>query len=630
VKLFAWIGGLALFLGVIFFVKYAFDNNLITPVTRVLAGGAIGLALIVTGIFSATRRYRVPAQSLCATGVLILYGDIYAAFSFYDLISLTAASALMWIVTAAALFLASHLDAQSTAWLAIIGGFLTPLLLWTRHQNTAALFGYIGVLNLGVAALSALKRWHYLMLLAAVGSICIEFGWVADFFGPMRAGDARIIFLAIEAEFVAICIARRRSGTEESWSVTAAAFTGFATLIFCIVTFADLRKYDADFIFPILLFANAGLISLALIGRANDRRSNEVPAILGTALVLTWLAEWIWHSRAFRSDDPVVTLTWYVALFLLFAATPYFCGVKKLWPWMIGAMAGPLQFWLVYRLVVTRFQLEWKALIPLAFALPAAAGMIFLVRKERVPLSSGDSRLAVQGAVVLSFVSLVFPIQFRHEWITLGWAVEGLALVLLFHWIPNPRLRAVALIIGSAAFARLVLNPAVFEYHARSGVRIWNWYFYVYGIAAVCFFLSGRCFGIPGDKPWQRAVPALFYAFAGVTCFFLMNIEIADYFSTGPTLTFSFDENFARDMSYTIAWALFAFGLVTLGIANNARFVRYAGIALFFLALAKLFLHDLASLNQLYRIGAFITVAVIAILASFAYQRFLSPSSARR
>jgi hypothetical protein len=31
-------------------------------------------------------------------------------------------------------------------------------------------------------------------------------------------------------------------------------------------------------------------------------------------------------------------------------------------------------------------------------------------------------------------------------------------------------------------------------------------------------------------------------------------------------------------------------------------------------------------LNQLYRIGALISVAVIAIVASFIYQRFLSPT----
>ncbi|PYI63710.1 MAG: hypothetical protein DMF07_09485, partial [Verrucomicrobia bacterium] len=37
----------------------------------------------------------------------------------------------------------------------------------------------------------------------------------------------------------------------------------------------------------------------------------------------------------------------------------------------------------------------------------------------------------------------------------------------------------------------------------------------------------------------------------------------------------------------------------------------------------KLFFHDLSQLDQLYRISAFVVVAVIAIVASFLYQRFL-------
>ena len=53
--------------------------------------------------------------------------------------------------------------------------------------------------------------------------------------------------------------------------------------------------------------------------------------------------------------------------------------------------------------------------------------------------------------------------------------------------------------------------------------------------------------------------------------------------------------------------------------------MRLASIGLLGLALAKLFLHDLDSLNQLYRIAAFISFAAIAIIASFVYQRFLVP-----
>ena len=108
--------------------------------------------------------------------------------------------------------------------------------------------------------------------------------------------------------------------------------------------------------------------------------------------------------------------------------------------------------------------------------------------------------------------------------------------------------------------------------------------------------------------------------------FFLLNIEIADYYSIGPTLTFSFYGNFARDMTYTIAWAVFALVLLVAGVIKSLRPLRLAAIALLSLALAKLFLHDLDRLNQLYRIGAFLSVAVIAILASFLYQRVLSPA----
>ena len=635
VKFFAWIGGFTLFLGVVFFVRYAFENNLITPRMRVIAGALIGTGLIIAGVLPALRRYRVPAQSLCATGMLILYADTYAAHSFYDLIPLSAATALMWILTAVTFILATRLDAQSAAWLGILGGFLTPVLFRTQYDNPGVLFGYIGVLNCGVAAVSALKRWNYLIVLTAIGSIIMEFTWAADFFGPANANAARIIFLAIQALFLLLCIVPAPAESDEAWNIAGAAIAGFASLLFCLYSVRFSGK-DWAFAFPILLLGDAGLIALAVIYRSSVEKAKPLSAITGAALAFTWLAEWSWHARVFwgpgLNDASLIVearinflVAWHVAIFLLFAATPYFCGVKRLWPWMIAAIAGPLQFWFVHWLLEPRFPHEWLWLLPIAFGLPAAIGVIYLVKREHVDLASGDSRLATQSAVVLAFVSLVFPVQFEREWITLGWAVEGVALLWLFHWIPNRGLRAVALIVLSAAFVRLALNPAVLEYHPRSRTPIWNWYLYAYGVAAFCFFLSARWFGDPREKWYERNASRILYALVGIVCFLLLNIEIADYFSIGPTLTFSFSGNFARDMTYTIAWAFFAFLLLIIGIARDIRAVRLAAIALLLFALVKLFLHDLDSLSQLYRIGAFITVAIIAIIASFVYQRFLSP-----
>jgi uncharacterized membrane protein len=81
-------------------------------------------------------------------------------------------------------------------------------------------------------------------------------------------------------------------------------------------------------------------------------------------------------------------------------------------------------------------------------------------------------------------------------------------------------------------------------------------------------------------------------------------------------------------MSYSMAWAMFALGLLIIGIRKRAAAIRYGGLALLAVAIIKLFLHDLSQLDQLYRIAAFIVVAAIAIIASFLYQRFLGSAEA--
>ncbi len=89
-KLFAWIGGLALFLGVAFFVKYSFDHNLIPPATRAAIGFAAGLGLLGGGMAMKRKETAVTAQTLSSTGVLVLYGVTYACRSLYHFAFFTA------------------------------------------------------------------------------------------------------------------------------------------------------------------------------------------------------------------------------------------------------------------------------------------------------------------------------------------------------------------------------------------------------------------------------------------------------------------------------------------------------------------------------------------------------------
>jgi uncharacterized membrane protein len=232
--------------------------------------------------------------------------------------------------------------------------------------------------------------------------------------------------------------------------------------------------------------------------------------------------------------------------------------------------------------------------------------------------------LAWFGGVALLFVTLIFPTQFHHEWLTLSWAMEGAALLWLFHRVPHAGLQRVGFVLLCVAFVRLALNPAVLTYHSRSGVPIWNWYLYTYGIAAACCFAAGKLTAPPRDRLGELSLPATLFSFGTILLFLLMNIEIADYFSKSITLQLEFNADLARDMTYSIAWSLFALALLLIGMHRQVAGIRYAGIGLLVVTLAKLFLHDLASLDQLYRIGAFVAVSVVLIGASYLYQRFLS------
>jgi uncharacterized membrane protein len=233
------------------------------------------------------------------------------------------------------------------------------------------------------------------------------------------------------------------------------------------------------------------------------------------------------------------------------------------------------------------------------------------------------TQLAWFGGVALFFITLIFPIQFDRQWITIGWALEGAALLWLFHRVPHPGLRLAGAGLLVAAFVRLALNSAVLDYHPRSATAILNWYLYAYGIVTICLFAGAWLLAPPRQRILGVNAPPILTGLGSVLAFLLVNIEIADYFSEpGSTLTFQFSGSFARDMTYSIAWALFALVLLVIGIARRARAPRYAGLGLLGVTILKLFFHDLARLDQLYRIGAFVAVAAIAMLASFAYQRF--------
>ena len=851
VKLFAWLGGLALFLGIAFFVRYSFEHNLITPQMRVAIGALAGLGLIGGGLWMPRPKFAVTAQTLCATGIVTLYAVTFGAYSLYHFLGLPAAFAIMTVITAMAFILAVWIDAQVVAILGLLGGFLTPLLLSTGEDNATGLFTYLAILDVGLIAVALRKRWMHLVALAAVATAVMQAMWVISFFAAARVGVGAVIFLGFEALFLVPFWWSNRDAAGEPWTTRASGVSAAAALVFAayLLGFAELGQKPWVCL-SILLAADAGLVmwpvrrnalqrgplygggaaflvlsiwngfylndallhwalgyflifaafhtALPLLLRrlrpmaATPRWVSAFPALglvlmlwpalrigastalwaavlvadlaaialaavtaslLGVvaALVLTLVAGGLWLVQT-PVDNPevgglLVVIAGFAALFCgasvflqkfrrpqgaapagagreaaafdhlpaISAILPFvllvsvvhrlhpvnpsaifgvgmllvvmilalarwsrtpglpavalFCAALLEYSWHWDTQPGPtgwlpLEWYLGFTAVVFAFPVLFQSrqtahtipwataalapvvhypliqdvirhtwpgfresaggLVPAAFSLPLLGIGEFLRRRLDAGNPARLGVLAWFGGVALCFITLIFPVQFEREWLTISWALEGAALLWLFHRVPHPGLRFAGFGLLCVAFVRLSINPAVLEYHARSGVPIWNWYLYTYGIGAGCFFAGGWLTAPPRDRLGEFSLPATFYSLGTVLLFLLLNIEIADYFSTTATLTFDFESNLARDMTYSIAWSLFGLALLLIGMHRQLAAVRYAGIGLLLVTLAKLFLHDLAQLDQLYRIGAFVAVAIVLIGSSYLYQRFLA------
>jgi uncharacterized membrane protein len=396
-----------------------------------------------------------------------------------------------------------------------------------------------------------------------------------------------------------------------------------AVLPFALLILATLHLRVVD---PSSIFGLALLLTLFLLGLA---RISGITALAPTALGCVLALEWAWHQQSFSAEHATTPLIWYLGFYAIFTAFPIVFQkhfAARHMPWIASASAGLGTFGLVYRLVGQTWPNEMMGLLPIASAVAPLLCLAFVLKQHSADNPARLTQLAWFGGVALFFITLIFPIQFEKQWITLGWALEGAALCWLFRRVPHAGLRDTGTVLLVASFVRLALNPAVLEYQTRGETAILNWQLYAYSFSAMAMFAAAFWL-TPPHHCWGKVnLRGLFCAFGGILFFLLLNIEIADAFTPAGqrSITFDFDGNFGRDMTYTIAWALYALVLLMIGIWQRNAPTRYAGIGLLAVALLKLFLHDLANIESIYRIGALIVVAIIALAASFLYQRFLT------
>lgn len=291
-KYFYWIGIFIFLLGIAFFLKYAFENRWFNEVVRVIIGLVSGVFFVYGGN-RLINRYRQFSLGLFGIGIVIFYLSFYTANNFYHIIPYPAAFFMMVLITVLCVVLTLVYDSMFLAFVALAGGFLTPVILRGPVVPLLTAFfglsGYLFLLNTGFLILSTLKPWKIISILTAVFTYSIFSLWLQEFYTAQFFsgvfGSITVFFLLYLVFTLSKFNTRNRIKELEFLMVflNSAGYAGFA--------FYLIHSVAPDF---------KGLISIALAlvhtlaavfyRRTSYKDENLVLFLLGTALVFLTIA----------------------------------------------------------------------------------------------------------------------------------------------------------------------------------------------------------------------------------------------------------------------------------------------------------------------------------------------------
>jgi uncharacterized membrane protein len=211
-----YVGILALLFAVTFFLKYAFDNNWVGPRGRVGIGLLAGSALYPWSHHLLARGYKYFSEGIAGLGAAVLYLSLWAGWHYYHIFPQSLAFAAMILVTAVTLVVAVGRNSERIAFLALVGGLITPILVSTGENHEVALFAYLTILGAGVLGIAWVRDWKSLPPAQFLATLVYFWGWYSDFYSADQLLATVLFATVFFVLFAALPLVRSWRGGELS------------------------------------------------------------------------------------------------------------------------------------------------------------------------------------------------------------------------------------------------------------------------------------------------------------------------------------------------------------------------------------------------------------------------------
>ncbi len=258
----------------------------------------------------------------------------------------------------------------------------------------------------------------------------------------------------------------------------------------------------------------------------------------------------------------------------------------------------------------------------------AFATFYLLLLRLRATARLHDSPLVLSSlhlSTAVVFLTIAIPLKAHGRWLTIGWLVEGAALLWASTRTRSMLLRVLSMLcLALGLLALLTVNPTASTtpfFNERFGTNS-------VAIAVFAFVLWLARKAPPEDQPQNPAswpvLAAMSVLLINGLILFAIGWEIHSFWWSlqwkGNLRLLHSYEMYAQ-FTYSAFFMAFGAALLTLGFWRRSAFLRWQALVLLAISIGKVFLLDISSLSEGYRILSFLGLGALLLGVSFVYQR---------
>ena len=617
-RMLAWVGGLAVLLGIVFLFALAISNGWIDETTRVVLGTAGSGGLLTLGVWLHESKARTDAAlAAVATGISGLFISITVAAQVYELIPQLLAVMFAVGVGVVATALALKWESRGVAALGILGALAAPVLTGVAGDG-----GTMVILFVALASATGVLIWQRWDWLALAAFAVATPQWVAYVVSEAYLVDDAsqleqlVVLIAFGALGVVVAVGHDVRVEAKRLRSSSAYLLALNAIVVSAVGWGALAVTAGEDA------GNAWLAGMALTHLCVGLGGSRLLRVTNDLRLLSLVIGAVIADVAFGliAHGPVLAIGW--------AATSVgFAMLVRRGPRLAGPGAGVLaQAGLGGHLALSLLSAiavsdpvevlnGYETLSPAGAAAVAALAAGCLVSARIADERSKAWRVGLD-VVGLAAVAVLTALALDGLQLVLAWSFEVVTLAAVARRTGDEVATQGA--IGFLALA--AMHAIVFEAPPVSLVTgLAEPAAAVAALSAVagCLVLLAAWL-----DPEQRELQTALRGMAAVALLYLASTAVVTPFETDTAIDSALlSAHQQGQMVLSVFWGFVGLGTVVAGLRRDLSVVRIAGLALLGVAVTKVFLFDLATLTSVYRVVSFVGLGLLLMAGGFMWQR---------